>query len=137
MHDDYGSVGRSTFSRIVRGIVPWVLLVAVVWALNGIWVDFQRLNATKSAPEQGSAAATEASVTASVPTTVTDLAATVRVDIPLRSQPDTATAIVATSREGTALEVLARQGNWFRVKDAAGHVGWVPNDSKYISIKKK
>lgn len=138
MQQENGYVSTRPVVRMFRKVVPWVALFVVAWAIAGYLSDFQRMKGTATAEAQGSSVTTStAGASASVATTVTDLLATVRTDVPLRSQPDTATAVVATSREGSTLDVLTKQGTWFRVKDAAGHIGWIPNDPTYISVKTK
>jgi len=137
MSDEYGYVSTRPAAKMLRRVVPWIALLVVAWAVLGVMTDFARNRGTV-AQAQGSAATTESvSPQGSVATTVTDLLATVRTDLPLRSQPDTSTAVVATSREGSTLDVLTRQGSWFRVKDGAGHIGWIPNDPTFISVKTK
>jgi hypothetical protein len=134
MQDAYGSTNTSSFARVVRYIVPWLLFGVVVWVIAGYGARFVEEARTVS-QTQGSAVPTSTAGAASVITTVTGMAATVRVDLSLRSQPATGTPIVATSRQGSTLQVLAKQGEWFRVKDKYGYVGWVPNDTAYIALK--
>jgi len=137
MSDDLDYTSTHPVARVFRTVVPWIALFVVAWVILGFMTDFAR-NRGESAQAQGSGSTTAtASPQGSVATTVTDLLATVRTDVALRSQPDTATAVVATSREGSTLDVLTKQGTWFRVKDGAGHIGWIPNDPTFISVKTK
>jgi uncharacterized protein YgiM (DUF1202 family) len=126
-------------ARVVRTVAPWIVLVAVIWVIYGSVADFARSGSDSASAGQGSGASssTTSSGQASVVTTVTGMIATTRVRVILRSQPSTATAAVATSQQGSDLEVLAKQGTWFRVKDSSGHTGWIPNDSTYVSVRKK
>jgi SH3-like domain-containing protein len=131
-----GTESVSGAGRTVRAAVAWFALVAVAWAIAGFWGEFVRnQTATTLAVEQSAVAS--ATAAAGVETTVTDLIATARVELVLRSQPDTSTAAVATAAQGSALEVVSRKGTWFRVKDVAGRVGWIPNDNDYISVRTK
>jgi SH3-like domain-containing protein len=134
MQDAYGSTNTSGFARAMRYILPWALFGVLVWVIVGYGTQFMR-EAKTVAGAQGSAAQSSTASAASVLTTVTGMVATVRVDLSLRSQPATGTPIVATSRRGSTLQVLAKQGTWFRVRDKYGYVGWVPNDSAYIALK--
>lgn len=134
-NDEYESTSPHPVLRVVRWIVPWLAFAIVVWVLSGTWADFQ---ASKQAADLSSAS-TDITVTAgpasaSVVTTVTGLVAVTRVDVSLLSQPSTTSPALATSKKGTTLMVLAKQGTWFRVKDAAGHMGWVPDDVKYLDV---
>lgn len=52
--------------------------------------------------------------------------ATVKTDgLNLRSEPNTTSAIQATLPAGSALTVLEKQGDWYRINTAAGKTGWV------------
>ena len=136
MSEDYqsASVGRGT--RALRLVVPWVLFVVVVWAIASIWGDFVHTTKSLTAATQGSgASAVSTSVAGSTVTTVTGLSATVRSEIPLMSQPSTTTAIIATSKQGSTLTIVAKQGTWFRVKDSAGHIGWIVNSNQFITVR--
>jgi hypothetical protein len=136
--EEYGTAGASRPARTMRSIIAWIALLAVIWAVGGFWGQFTRDQAAMSSGGQGSTGTTSTTgAEASVTTTVTDLIATPRVDMSLNSEPSTSTAVIAKSLKGSDLEVLAKQGAWFRVKDEAGHIGWIPNDAKLIEVKKK
>jgi SH3-like domain-containing protein len=139
MSDVEQEIGVSGFARAVRMVAPWILLAGVTWAIFGIVSDFSRTAEQAALSGQGSGLPASSSTTsaASIVTTVTNLVAKTRSDVVLRSLPGTSTASVATAKEGSDLDVLARQDGWFRVKDAAGHIGWIPNDVKYIAVRSK
>jgi SH3-like domain-containing protein len=120
--------------QIVRSIVPWLVLAAVAVVLWNIGGDFVRAQKTASLVASSSAVATS---TASAATTETGMVAKVRADVPLRAQPDSKSEIVATAKVGSTLTILTRQDAWMRVKDAAGHIGWIPNEVRYISVEVK
>jgi uncharacterized protein YgiM (DUF1202 family) len=122
---------------LAKRVLPWVVLAAVLIMSLSIWDGFQAAQRAVSAAA-GSAAASAAisgTVSASVATTETGLIAKVTTVVPLRSQPAAATQVLATAAQGTTLTVLARQSTWLRVRDKAGHIGWIPNDSQYITVQ--
>jgi uncharacterized protein YgiM (DUF1202 family) len=141
MEDDEGPLeGPGTAVRLMKGIVPWLVLVIVLAVSLSIWSGFQSAQRAASIAAEASAeasASAAATVSASVATTETGLIAKVTVDVPLRSQPDSATEILDTARKGSTLTVLARQATWLRVKDSTGHIGWIPNDTQYIEVQAK
>lgn len=134
MREEYEEVKTSRAAKILRAVVVWIAFVVLVWVIAGYWTSFQRTKGSLDVQGQGSVTSTGA-VDASVVTTVTDLSATIRIDVPLRSQAATATAVVATAHEGSTLDVVAKKGTWLRLKDKSGHLGWVPNDSQYLTLK--
>lgn len=137
MDDDLVPEERSAGMTLAHRVLPWVALVLIVWALAGFMSQFRQAAAEQAAQQAAAEASATAAAQASVETTVTGMTATVRTDLPLRSQPSTSTAVVATAREGSVLTVQAKKSSWFKVKDPAGHIGWVPNDAAYLVIKTK
>ena len=135
MPDDYDSVSSNRPLRVVRWVVPWIAFVLLVWVIAGYWGSFVRSKNTLAAESQAAAASAATSSTASVTTTVTGLVATARAELQLKSAPATSTAVIATAKKGTTLAIVARKGTWFRLRDASGHLGWVPNDSAYLLVK--
>ncbi len=128
-----------TAVQLARMVLPWValaVLLAVLWTIGN---DFRRAQGAASVVPRGSvvASSTVATSTASAPATGTVWAAKVQSDVPLRSRADSASEIVATARQGSSLTVLTSEALWMRVKDSAGHIGWIPNDKKYITLQAK
>ncbi len=134
--EDYEDVRDSRAWKTVRNVAVWIAFAALIWVIWGYVGDFKQQKQTLDAQAQTSEVAS-ATPAASVTTTVTDLIATVRSDVSLRSQAATSSAVVATSHDKSTLDVLAKQGQWLRVKDAAGHLGWVPNDTQYLAVTAK
>ena len=137
MDDDFVPEERSAGMRLAHRVLPWIVLVLIVWALAGFMSQCRQAAAVQAAEQAAAEASATAAAQASIETTVSGMTATVRTDLPLRSQPSTSTAVIATAREGSVLTVQAKKSTWFKVKDAAGHIGWIPNDSTYIAIKTK
>jgi uncharacterized protein YgiM (DUF1202 family) len=125
---------------LVKRALPWIALAVVLVVSLSIWSGFQSAQRAASAAAAASAEASAAAsmvASASVTTTETGLIAKVTSDVPLRSQPGTVTEILATARQGSTLTVLARQNTWLQVKDGAGHIGWIPNDTQYVTVQAK
>jgi uncharacterized protein YgiM (DUF1202 family) len=135
-NDEYETVGTDPVFRVVRMIVPWIALALVLWALAGVWSGFQRSKqvAESTAANTGPVVATP-TVSPSVATTVTGMTAVTRVDLGLRSQESSTSAVLVTVKKGATLTILAKADTWFKVKDAAGHIGWIPNDVKVIDVR--
>lgn len=124
--------------RIVRFVVPWLALAGVLLVATMIVTGFQGALrvARTAAAGQGSVVATgspEASSTA-----VTGQIAVTRVEgVRLRFAADERSDALAIAKKGAKLQVLNRTDKWLRVKDAAGHIGWIANSSKTVRIRKK
>jgi len=139
MQDEtYETVGIDPVFRVVRAIVPWIALALVVWVLYGAWGRFSENRALVEAQKAAaSATTTTPTATASVATTVTGMVAVARVPVTLRSEPETSSESLATAKKGATLTIMTKQGTFFRVKDKAGHIGWIANDSASITVRKK
>jgi len=133
--DEYEAVGSDPVFRIVRSIVPWVVLGLVVWALVGMWGSFQRSKQSVDATLGSAEPTVTAPASAGASSAVTGMVAVTRIDVQIRALPDTASEVLTTSRKGSTLTILSKQGTYFRVKDGAGHIGWIPNDVKYVDVR--
>lgn len=138
MQDEtYETVGTDPVFKVVRFIVPWIALAAVVWVLYGAWGNFKVTRAVVSEAQRAASATTSTpAATASTTTTVTGMVAVARVTVTLRAKPEKASESLATAKKGTILTIMAKQGTYFRVKDKAGHIGWIANDSALIEVRK-
>jgi SH3-like domain-containing protein len=132
MYDDRGVDEPGVGALIVRRILPWIALAAIVWVLAGYVTQFRTAANNVAASATASASV---SPTASVVTTVTGMSATLRSDMTLISEPTTGAAKVVAARGGSVMDVVAKSGSWLRLKDASGRLGWVPNNSKYLVVK--
>jgi uncharacterized protein YgiM (DUF1202 family) len=111
-----------------------LLLVAI--SIVGGFRNALRSVATPSSTPGAIGATTSVEPTGS--TTVTGTIAVTRVDaIQLLADAGAGAAVVATVKKGAQLQVLNRTDTWFRVKDAAGHIGWIANSSQSVEIRKK
>jgi SH3-like domain-containing protein len=130
--------GRMT--HVLRSILPWLALAAVVGALWSIASGFTAAQRNANLAAQAAAAASStanATSTASVTASGTAYVAKVQNEVALMSRPDAKSQKLATAKPGATLTVLESQAQWMRVKDAAGHIGWIPNDKRYITLQAK
>lgn len=126
--------------RLVRMVLPWLALLLVVGVLWNIATGFAASQRMASLAAQASAAASStasATATSSANATGTAYVAKVQKEVALMARADAKSEKIATAKVGATLTVLETQTAWMRVKDAAGHIGWVPNDINYITLKTK
>ncbi len=144
--------------RIVRRILPWILLVLVLMRVAAILAEFRtnqqtaaRSAATVSSPAKGSgkaasppkkptasatapAGAANASPTASSggQTTVTATVVVVSDGVNFRAGPDSGSAVIATESKDTTLTWLGDAGSWYHVRDAQGREGYVTSSTRFV-----
>ncbi len=128
--DDYQPEAASEAGvRVVRSVVPWLAMAALVLVLFVIWsgfrVSLQKVAAT--APASGSGVAT-AAVEASAATVPTNTIAVTRVSgVKLRSAAFVTAKVLMTVKKGVKLQVLQRTDAWLRVREPDGLIGWTEN----------
>jgi hypothetical protein len=126
--------------HLVRVVLPWLALFAVVAVLWSIGTGFVTAQRAANLAAQASAAATStasAAATSSAIATGTAYVAKVQNAVALTARADAKSEKVATAKAGATLTVLEIQKAGIRVKGAAGHIGWIPNDLRYITLQKK
>jgi len=136
--ESYEDPGQLT--RLLRGALPWLVLAAlcaVLWSIGAGFVASQRA-ATLAARASAAASSTaSAAATSSAVATGTAYVAKVQNDVTLMARADAKSEKVATAKAGATLTVLETRTAWLRVKDGTGHIGWIPNDIKYVTLHKK
>ena len=134
--ESYEEPGQSL--RLTRMVLPWLALLLVVGVLWNIAAGFATSQRASNLAAQASAAASAtAGATSSANATGTAYVAKVQKQVVLTARADAKSEKIATAKVGATLTVLETQSAWMRVKDAAGHIGWIPNDINYITLKTK
>jgi SH3-like domain-containing protein len=116
--------------RVVRWIVPWIALGAVLYYVWGATADFRLLKTGTSGTATQTVDATS--------TPVTGMTGIAKVDgVHIRDVPAAGGTVLADLRKDAAFEVLAQQPGWYRIKDAAGHIGWITSDASFVAVEQK
>lgn len=116
--------------RLARWTLPWLLLGAVLYVVWGATADFRDGKSTTPAETTKTAEATS--------TPVTGVTGTILIDaVHLRDVPAAGGTVLKDLKQGATFDVLEQRADWYRIKDAAGNVGWITADPKFVSIQKK
>jgi hypothetical protein len=125
--------------RVLRHIVPWAVLAAIVLAVLIIWSGFNAsLRQVSPAGQMNGSVVATPSAEASVTSVPTSTIAVTRVSgVKVLSSPGAGAKVLMTLKKGTKLDVLERSDAWLRVREPDGLVGWIANSSKTVTIRKK
>ncbi len=145
------STGRGDMgggAAVLRRVLPWVLLVIVLWVAIGFYADYRgavrasraggSTEGTSSVDATGAGEATAqpngAGGAAAVPAvgTVTVLAD----GLNLRTQPSTSASVIKRLDVNIKLELLATREGWYQVRDSEGYEGWVAAGGQYTRLDK-
>lgn len=137
---------ESLVMRVVRRVVPWIVLVAIALTVWG-WVGQYRDSSGPSTPptaEPSEAATDTVTPDGTDSDDTTDVAApegagdagigTVKVlaqGLNMRAEPSTSAAVVKTLDADARLTLLEEGDGWYRVSDASGATGWVAAGGRY------
>jgi hypothetical protein len=112
--------------RLARWILPWILLGGVLYVVWGATGDFR--DGKFDAPAE---ATTTVEATS---TPVTGMTGTVLIDgVHLRDYPAAGGSVLKDLKKDATFDVLERRGDWYRVKDAIGNMGWLTADPKFVT----
>jgi SH3-like domain-containing protein len=116
--------------RLARWILPWLALALFVNYVWGITVDFRKGLTSARTP----AAVTTQTVDATS-TPVSGMTGTVIAEgSHLRDYPASGGAVLKDLAKGVTFEVVEKRGDWYRIKDSTGNIGWVTADKKYVEV---
>jgi SH3-like domain-containing protein len=137
MDGEYGTATPGL--RVLRQVVPWMVLLALLGTSLVLWSGFQiELQRVASLTPSGASVVATPSAETSATSVPTSTIAVTRVDgVQLRAASNASAAVLSTVKKGTKLQLLNRTDTWLRVKDPSGHIGWIPNSVKSVEIRKK
>ena len=127
--------------RIVRVVVPWIALIAVVTVALTLWSEF-RFEADRVSPSAESTATvapeddTDSGSTAATGTVPPD-APYVRVKadgLNLRADASTDSEVVKKLPTGTILSYVESANGWYHVRDTEGAEGWVAAGGSFSEL---
>lgn len=123
---------RNPFVRVVRWVLPWIFLGAVMYVLSGYWAGYQKLLSAQPSGSAGEASQTVEATGTPLPS----LQAVVMADAKLLDAPDSNGTALLTLTKGSPLELLERRGDWYRARTADGHIGWVSAATDVVQMVK-
>jgi hypothetical protein len=112
--------------RVARWTLPWLLLGAVLYVVWGTTADFRngRLDPGVEATKTVEATSTP----------VTGVTGTILMDgVHLRDTPAAGGGVLKDLKKDVTFEVLEQRADWYRIRDAAGNVGWITADPKFVT----
>lgn len=139
----------SPVTKVVRHVVPWLVLVGVLAVVFNAFGNYQE--AAEEAAKKAIPAALQLPKTdageASMSGTVKDSSGkkipaskayvAVKFDgLNFRKQPNRAADKIRALDKGERLKWLATDNGWYKVKDSDGDVGWVAASSQYTKLVK-
>jgi len=125
--DEHAS-GTSVVVRVVRIVVPWILLLvvgSVLWSL----VEDYRAATDAAEPEESTETTGQAGTAATEPYVVV-----LSEGLNLRAEASTTSAVVQVLSAGQQLALIEEAPGWYRVRTADGLEGWVAAGGSYTQL---
>lgn len=127
--------------RVVRAVVPWIALIAVVTVALTLWSEF-RFEAGRSNPPgettgtvspESDPGTASADATGAVPTDAPYVR--VKADgLNLRAEASTGSAVIKKLPTGTILVYVEAANGWYHVRDDTGTEGWVAAGGSFTEL---
>ena len=147
VHPEVVEVGEQVdFFAIARKVLPWVVLAFVLFRVGSLVAEFQ--GAQRAASRQSAEAAATTTLTAgqaaknaSVPATKTAAAArgpyviVLSDGVNFHASASNSGKVLSSLKRGAELSQLGRVGNWLKLKDAGGTIGYVYDNPKFVAHK--
>lgn len=137
--DLYHEEERPLLVRVLRVVIPWIALIAVITVILSLWSEFQ-FESGRATPQGEATATVEPTETAGsgAPTgTATTDAPYVRVKadgLNMRAAASTDSDVIKKLPSGTILVYVESANGWYHVKDDAGSEGWVAAGGSFTEL---
>jgi hypothetical protein len=125
--------------RVLRVVIPWIALIAVVTVILSLWSEF-RFESDRVTPQGESTATAEPTETAGSGATT----GTVPTDAPyvrvkadglnLRTAASTDSDVIKKLPGGAILAYVESANGWYHVRDDAGADGWVAAGGSFTEL---
>lgn len=134
---------------VARKVLPWVVLAFVVFRVGAVFLEFrvgqeeanrrailEAAAVTVSASGAKTASATAAATKTTTAATNAPKAVVLTDGVNFHSTASNDGKVISSLKRGTELTVVGREGNWLKLKDARGNVGYVYGNKKFIAERK-
>jgi hypothetical protein len=148
VHPEVVEIGeRADFFAVARKVLPWVALAFVLFRVGALAVEFQNaqrvanLQATSAAAptaaasSQGSNSLPSAATAKAVPAARGPYVVVLSDGVNFHASAANSGKVIGSLKRGAELSQLGRVGNWLKLKDAAGTVGYAYDNPKLLAHK--
>lgn len=119
-------------AKILRAVIGLIVVFAIAMVAYNMYSDY------RSAPRPASSGTTTASAPASVVTSGTAMVGTARIDgVNFRVNPASNAKLIRGLKKGEKFTIIAKDGQWYKVKDSKGTLGWVTANTDYVAVQPK
>jgi hypothetical protein len=119
--------------KIIRGALGVVVVLIIASVVYNWYGDF------KTAPSAPVAdrVADKVRPPSSVATTITGIGVAKIEGVNFRTKPAFNAKVIRALKKNEKVTVLAKEGQWYQVKDSQGKVGWVSASGNYVILQSK
>jgi hypothetical protein len=158
-HDWHDAPEQGIIVRVLRIVVPWIALIAVITVVLSFWSEFRLEAETGETPTVEPTGTVEPTATPDTSDGVTEepvvtpegpepIIGPDGISIPadepyvrvktqglnLRAEPTTASEVITTLDGGQLLIYLDSSNGWYKVRDVDGNEGWVAGGGAYSEL---
>lgn len=121
----------NTTSRLIKGFIGVVVVVVLLVLVTNWWGDYRK--AASEMPYGPATSTVDSTKTASA----SQSTVVVLIDgLNFRKKPQTEAESIRGLKKGDKLLLVAKQDDWYQVKDSKGTVGWVAAKPQYVKVEK-
>jgi N-acetylmuramoyl-L-alanine amidase len=121
------------WTKVLRAVLGVLVVGVLLWVVLNWYGQYQTAASNGARPATTQAVAPRSGIaTGSAGTTY----AIVKVNgVNFRVKPASSAKLIRGMKMGEKVTVLAKDGQWYQVKDAKGTVGWVTADADYVGVQ--
>jgi len=120
-------------AKVVRAVIGIVVVFALGVVVMNQWNDFKTARSNMPATPTTSAGDTSSTATS----TVLGVGVAKINGVNFRVKPSSSAALIRGLKKGEKVTILLKDGQWYRVKDSKGKLGWVTANGDYVALQAK
>ena len=125
------------WSKLIKAALGLIVVLVLATMVYNWYGDFKAasLSAAASRPTTQTVDANASGITTGAAGTTY---AVVKIDgVNFRVKPTSRAKVIRGLNKGETVTVLAKEGQWYQIKDRKGKMGWVTSSSEQVQLKAK
>lgn len=119
-------------AKVIRAVVGLLVVLVIGFIVMNWWADYR---SASTAASNAAATAQPSNESTTAPAVLSGIGIA-RIDgVNFRAKPASNAKLIRALKKGEKVTVILKDGQWYKVKDSGGKVGWVTANADYVTVQ--